>query len=131
MPLPQHFIFSCLASSLIFNVIIYTLTVSFDDIGKALAVIILVLQVAGSGGTFPIEVLPDFNQAIYPFLPFNYSVNMMRESIAGLYGNAFWQNFLYLLLFLPFALLLGLIIRRPIIRLNEFFSKRVKKTGFM
>lgn len=50
-------------SSFVFTLIIYTLTVSFGDIGKALAVVFLVIQIAGAGGTFPVEVVPEFSRA--------------------------------------------------------------------
>ena len=66
----------CLAgwvASLVFSNIVYTLTVSFGDIGKALAVVLLVMQVGGSGGTFPIEMTGPVFQAIYPFLPFTHA----------------------------------------------------------
>ena len=62
---------------------IYTLTVSFGDIGKAICVVLLVIQVAGSGGTFPIEMTPMFFQNLYVLLPFTHSMMAMRECIAG------------------------------------------------
>lgn len=62
-------------AALVFSNIVYTLTVSFGDIGKAVAVVLLVMQVAGSGGTFPIETLPKFFQMLYPFLPFPHAID--------------------------------------------------------
>jgi len=118
-------------ASFVFTLIIYTLTASFGDVGKALAVILLVIQIAGSGGTFPIEVTPPFFQAVYPFLPFTHGINAMREIIAGQYGTAYWTDLLKLLAFVPAALLLGLVLRRPLIRLNEFFQERLESTHLM
>ena len=60
---------------------------SFGDIGKAVAVVLLVMQVAGSGGTFPIETLPKFFQMLYPFLPFPHAIDAMHAAMAGSYGN--------------------------------------------
>lgn len=128
MPL---FILSGVVSSLVFSLIIYTLTVSFGDVGKAMAVILLVIQIAGSGGTFPIEVTPAFFQKVNPILPFTHAINAMREIVAGQYGLDYWFDLLRLLVFIPLALLLGLVLRKPLIRMNEFFEERLNSTKLM
>ncbi len=128
MPL---FILSGVVSSLVFSLIIYTLTVSFGDVGKAMAVILLVIQIAGSGGTFPIEVTPAFFQKVNPILPFTHAINAMREIVAGQYGADYWLDLLKLLIFIPLALLLGLVLRKPLIRMNEFFEERLNSTKLM
>lgn len=128
---PLLFMLAGWVSSFVFTLIIYTLTVSFGDIGKALAVIFLVIQIAGAGGTFPVEVVPQFFQGVYPFLPFTYGINAMREAVAGPYGMDFWLDLLKLLAFVPFALILGLLLRKPLIRFNEFFDKRIEDTHLM
>lgn len=115
-------------TSIVYVSIIYALTVSFGDIGKAVCVILLVMQVAGSGGTFPIEVAPAFFQKVYPLLPFTHSMNAMRECIAGFYGSTYWKELGALALFLIPALLLGLILRKPVIRLNDTFSEKLEST---
>lgn len=53
-----------------FSLLIYSLTISFGDVGKAVVVVVMVLQIAGSSGTFPIELLPDVYQKIYHIFPF-------------------------------------------------------------
>lgn len=128
---PIHMLLSGWVAGFIFSSIIYTLTVSFGDVGKALCVILLVIQIAGAGGTFPIEVTPQFFQNVNPFLPFTHAINAMRESVAGFYGYDFWLDLLKLLCFLPFVLLLGLLLRKPLIHVNEFFEERLKDTELM
>lgn len=128
---PLLFMLAGWVASFVFTLIIYTLTVSFGDIGKALAVVFLVIQIAGAGGTFPIEVVPEFFQGVYPFLPFTYGINAMREAVAGPYGADYWLDLLNLLAFVPFALVLGLLLRKPLIRFNEFFDKRIEDTHLM
>ena len=125
------FVLSGVVSSLVFSLIIYTLTVSFGDVGKAMAVILLVIQIAGSGGTFPIEVTPAFFQKVNPILPFTHAINAMREIVAGQYGADYWLDLLKLLVFIPLALLLGLVLRKPLIRMNEFFEGRLNSTKLM
>ena len=128
---PFLFLLAGWISSIVYVNIINTLTVSFGDIGKAICVILLVVQVAGSGGTFPIEVAPKFFRTVYPLLPFNYSMGAMRETIAGMYGNTYWTEISKLLLFLIPSLILGLILRKPIIKLNNFVIEKLEETKLM
>ena len=128
---PFYFLLAGWISSIVYVNIIYTLTISFGDIGKAVSVILLVIQVAGSGGTFPIEVAPGFFQAVYPLLPFTHSMAAMRECIAGFYQNTYWMELGFLLLFLVPSLLLGLVLRKPVIRLNDRFMEKLESTKLM
>lgn len=125
---PFLFLLTGWFTSIVYVSIIYALTVSFGDIGKAVCVILLVMQVAGSGGTFPIEVAPAFFQKVYPMLPFTHSMNAMRECIAGFYGSTYWKELGALSLFLIPTLLLGLILRKPVIRLNDTFTEKLEST---
>lgn len=122
------FIISALISGGVYVLITYSLTITFSVIGKALSVIILVIQVAGSGGTFPIEVLPSAFQTFAPYLPFKYSINMMREAVCGVDAQSYITNLLCLLAFVPLALILGLLLRRPCIKLMTFFNERLEES---
>lgn len=115
----------------VFSNMIYTLTVSFGDIGKAIAVVLLVMQVAGSGGTFPIEMTADFFQAVYPFLPFTHAINAMHAAMAGAYGMEFWIELGTLSLYLIPSLALGLVFRRPVIRANRWIIEKLEETKLM
>ena len=118
-------------SSIVYVNIIYTLTVSFGDIGKAISVVLLVVQVAGSGGTFPIEVAPAFFKAVYPLLPFVHSMAAFRETIGGMYGMTYWTELGKLGIFLILSLILGLLLRKPVIRMNEAFAEKLEETKIM
>ena len=128
---PLLFILTCLISSFVYSLIIYSLTITFSVIGKALAVIILILQVAGSGGTFPIEMLPDPFKLIAPFLPFKYGINAMRETVAGMSPGAYEKYIGILLLFIVPALILGLLLRKPCIKIIAFFNKKVEESDLV
>ena len=125
------FILTCMISSFVYSLIIYSLTITFSVIGKALAVIILILQVAGSGGTFPIEVLPAPFQSLAPFLPFKYGINALRETVAGMDYHAYLKDIGLLLLFVVPALLLGLLLRKPCIKIIAFFNKKVEESDLV
>ena len=114
-----------------FSLLIYSLTISFGDIGKALAVVIMVLQIAGSGGTYPIEALPGFFRQAYIFFPFPYAINAMRECIGGMYHHDIFVYLAELSLFIVVALVIGMIIRKPFIRIMHFIEKRMEDTQMM
>ena len=128
---PVLFVFAGLVCSFIYVNIIYALSITWKHIGKAMAVLLLVIQIPGSAGSYPIEVTPAFFQYLHPFLPFTYGVNAMRETIGGIYQNAYAQNLLHLLCFLPIALFIGLILRKPLLSLNSFFDRRLSETHLM
>ena len=128
---PKLFFITAAITSFVFTLFIYTLVISFGDVGKAIAVVMVVIQIAGSSGTYPIELLPSFFKNVYLYFPFPYAINAMRESVSGVYG---WDYFTYisrLLIFMLAALVIGLVIRIPFMGLNHFMEKRMKDTQMM
>ena len=117
--------------SFVFTMISYSLTYAFDNVGEALVVVIMVIQVAGAGGTFPVEVLPKVYQAIYKYLPFNYAMNALRECVGGLYRWDYFKYLGYLLVFVVVSLFIGLVLSIPAKKLNEMIIKSKKKSGVM
>lgn len=124
---PIQFLMVGWLSALVFSNIVYTLTLSFGDIGKAIAVVLLVMQVAGSGGTFPIETLPTFFQVVSKWLLFPYAVDAMHSAMAGSFGMEYWVSMGKLALFLVPSLLLGLMLRKPVIRFNDWVIRNLEK----
>lgn len=125
---PVMFVLTGMFTSFVYVNLIYALTVSFGDIGKAIAVVLMVMQVAGSGGTFPIQCAPKFFQTVYPLLPFTHSMNAMRECIAGFYETTYATELGKLAIFLVPSLLLGLLLRKPIIKMNDAFMEKLEST---
>ena len=128
---PFLFLLAGWISSIVYVNIIYTLTVSFGDIGKAVSVVLLVMQVAGTGGTFPIEVAPRFFKAVYSLFPFTHSMAALREAVGGLYAMDYWIDLGKLCIFLVVFLIMGLVLRKPIIKVNEAFSEKLEETKIM
>ncbi len=114
-----------------FSLLIYSMALSFGDVGKAIVVVVMVMQIAGSSGTFPIELLPEIYQKFYRFFPFPYAIDAMRECICGLYETYYIQQIMFLLLFAVAALLIGLLVRRPFIGLNEFMEEKLEETELL
>ena len=125
---PLQFVLAGWVASLVFSNIVYTLTVSFGDIGKALAVVLLVMQVGGSGGTFPIEMTGPVFQAIYPFLPFTHGINAMHAAMAGAYHMEYWVELGILASYLIPSLALGVVFRRPVIKVNDWIIEKLEST---
>lgn len=128
---PALFVLACVASSVVYVNLIFSLTASFGDVGKAVAVVLMVIQVAGSGGTFPPQMLPPVFQALYQWLPFVHSEGALRAAMFGLYGLDYWRELAVLLAYLAPALVLGLVVRRPVIRLGAWFERRLEDTRLM
>ena len=128
---PGLFFLAASFTATAFSLLIYSLTLAFGDVGKAVCVIVMVLQIAGSSGTFPIELLPDIYQKIYIFFPFPYAITAMREALAGMYGTAYMAALAKLILFMLEGLLIGLVIRIPFVKLNHFGDERREDTELM
>nr|WP_138753896.1 YhgE/Pip domain-containing protein [Paenibacillus sinopodophylli] len=121
---PIWFVLFGILLSTLFMLIVYTLVSVFGNVGKAMAIVLLVLQLAGSGGTFPIQVTPPFFQAIHPFLPFTYAISMMREAVGGILWDIVVRDLIALAVFAAAALLLGLALKKW---LNRYIFKMMEK----
>jgi putative membrane protein len=128
---PKAFILAGVVQSFVYVNIIFAFAVAFKHIGKALCVLLVILQIPGSSGTYPIEMMPGFFRALNPWLPFTYGIRAMRETIAGYYGNYFGQNIFMLLLFVIPALLIGVGWRRHLLNINSLFDKKLAETDLM
>lgn len=128
---PWLFWLACAYTSFVFVSIIYSLTLAFGDVGKAIVVVIMVLQIAGSSGSYPIELLPDIFGKMYLFFPFPYGINAMREAICGLYGMDYLWYLVKLTVFLVLAHIIGLIVRKPFVGVKHFMEEELEKTGLL
>ncbi|MBW9151306.1 YhgE/Pip domain-containing protein [Clostridium estertheticum] len=115
--------------SIVFTTIIYTFVSVLGNGGKALTMIALVLQVSGSGGTFPIELLGNFFQYINPMMPFTYAIGGMREATAGIIPDVLIKNMLILAIYFIIFLLLGLFLKEKINKKTAGFVKQFHQSG--
>ena len=128
---PFLFWLACACCSFVFTLFMYALTVAFENVGEALAVVIMVIQVAGAGGSFPIEVLPAIYQRIYRFFPFPYGMDALRETIGGMYGMTYWKCLGILGIYIIISLLIGLVIAIPFRKLNMKIEHSKEKSDIM
>lgn len=128
---PLLYVLCFWVSGLTFAFIIYTLVASFANFGKALSVFLLIIQVSGGGGSYPLQLLPQFVQDVRPYLPITHAVNAMRAAMFGVYNGDFWIEIGTLLLFAVPFVLLGLVLRNPLIKLVNAFVGKVESTKVM
>lgn len=117
--------------SIVFTLLVYTAVAAFGNAGKALAVLLLVVQISGSGGAYPLAVLPEWFRQISPFLPATHAIDAVRSAIAGVYGGDLWASLGLLCLFAFPALLIGLVLRRPLIQFNRGLTEALESTKLM
>lgn len=130
-PYPGLFLLACCVCSLNFTMMNYALVYALDNIGMAASVIIMVIQVAGSGGVYPIDVLPGIFQKLYRFMPFHYGMDMLRETIAGRYENVYWKNLAVMAAMCVLFAVLGMVLYYPARPLNRLIARSKEKSGIM
>lgn len=130
-PYPGLFLLACCVCSLNFTMMNYALVYALDNIGMAASVIIMVIQVAGSGGVYPIDVLPGIFQTLYKFMPFHYGMDMLRETIAGRYENVYWKNLAVMAAMCVLFAVLGMVLYYPARPLNRLIARSKEKSGIM
>lgn len=128
---PLLYVLCFWVSGLTFAFIIYTLVASFANFGKALSVFLLIIQVSGGGGSYPLQLLPQFVQDVSPYLPITHAVNAMRAAMFGVYNGDFWIEIGMLVLFAVPLVFLGLVLRNPLIKLVNAFVEKVESTKVM
>lgn len=128
---PGLFLLAAAVTGLCFSLINYALLFSLEKIGLGTSVIIMLIQVAGSGGSYPVEVVPEIFRKLYPFMPFNYAMNAMREAIAGTYGNHYPKDIIILLAISLLFFTLGLVLYHPAHKLNQMVAESAEKSEIM
>ena len=126
---PVLLVLGSVFTSIVFTFIVYSLLSVFGNMGKAMGIILLVIQVAGSGGTFPIEVTPKFFQMVNPYLPFTYAISMLRESIGGIYYPVLYKDISILCIYIVISLLIALPLKKPINKIYHKFNEKFSESG--
>ncbi|KFI45939.1 putative membrane protein [Bifidobacterium bohemicum] len=124
---PMLFMLAGWLSGLTYAFVVYTLVACFGTVGKAIAVIVLVMQISGSSGSYPLQVLPRFVSAVNPFLPAAHSIQAARAAIAGIYQGDYWMQMGIVLIYAAIALAVGLIVHKPS-RFSRWFSQQLERT---
>ncbi|WP_411679297.1 YhgE/Pip family protein [Clostridium thailandense] len=128
---PIIFILFSVYVSIVFIMVIYTLVSVFGNVGKALALVIMVLQVSASGGTFPIQLTPRFFQNISPLLPFTYAIGGMREAEGGIIWSSLYYNMEILSIYFFISIIIAIFLKEKINKKSEKFISKIKESGLI
>ena len=125
------FVLTGAITSLVYLSITFALSTTFMHIGKGLCVALVIVQIPGASGLYPIEMMPKFFRMVYPFVPFSYSIDAFRETIAGFYDGHWLKSIGTLLLFAVAAFFIGLAIRPLLVNLNRLFARQIKESDMI
>ena len=128
---PYRFVLYALLISLLFSSIIYTIVCILGNVGKAVCIVLLVLQLGSSGGTFPIQMTSEFFQALYPKVPFTYSIGLLREAVGGVYIPAVERDIKILVIYLIVVLVGGAILVSLKARSKKLSRERERSKLFL
>ena len=128
---PGLFILTGVIAGLIYLSLIYAITAAFKHVGRAIFVFLVIIQIPGSTGTFPVEMMGGFYKAIYRLMPFTYSNTAMRECIGGMYYNTWLKNIGILAAYLLLALFIGLVLRPLLLNLNALFDRKLAEADLI
>lgn len=126
---PGLFILGSLFTAVTFTAIVYSLVSVFGNVGKVISIVLLVLQVAGSGGTFPIQMTPRFFQILNPFLPFTYGISFARQCIGGVVREVLFKDSWILLAFIVGFVVVAVLIKKPVNHVVEIFNIKFHESG--
>ena len=127
---PAFFVTAMLCS-LVYLAIQYTLSSTFQHIGKAICVILVFVQIPGATGLYPIEMTPSFYQFVYPLFPFTYGINAIRETIAGFYDGAWLSYVGVLVAFFVVFTAIGVLLRPYVTNLNRLFARQIEESDII
>ncbi len=128
---PTLFVLLGMFISVIFITIIYSTVSVFGNIGKAICIIFLVLQVAASGGTFPVEVMSGFFKGINPFLPFKYAIEGMRGLVGGIVPELMQRDIIMLVSVAIIFMLIGIFFKKTMNKRSENFVKKLRESDIV
>ena len=128
---PLLFVLTCVFISVVFTSIVYAIVASLGSVGKAIVVVMLVFQVAGSGGTFPVEMTSQIFAFLNPFMPFTYAINAVRECVGGIYAPNFNFDIIALFVLIPLSTIMGLALHKQLLLVKTFIKKKVEETDLI
>ena len=123
------FIASAMLVSVVFMILIYSIISALGHVGKAIAVVLLVIQISATGGIYPIEIMHGFFRTLYPYLPMTYAINLIRESQLGLVWSNYFPALIILLAIGIITVIVAVIIKMKADRASHYFERILDDSG--
>ncbi|KFI95271.1 YhgE/Pip domain-containing protein [Bifidobacterium stellenboschense] len=128
---PFAFVLTGVITSLVYASLIFALSTTFLHVGKGVCVALIILQIPGASGLYPIEMMPAFFRNLYPMFPFTYSIDAFRETIGGFYDGQWFAAIGHLLLFALVGLAIGLFVRPLMANMNRLFAREIEESDMI
>ena len=123
------FILSSLLVSGVFMTLIYSFVSALGDVGKAIAVILLVIQISGTGGIYPVEIMAPFFNMMNPYLPMTYAITLIREAQLGLIWANYLPSLIILLAIAVATIIISVIVKEKADKATHYFEKALEDSG--
>lgn len=123
------FIFSAILVSVVFMVLIYSVISAIGTVGKGLIVILLVLQISATGGIYPIQIMHEFFQTLYPFMPMTYAIKLIREAQLGVVWSNYWPALIILLGIGLATVIVSVLIKEKADKPAKYFEEKLEESG--
>lgn len=126
---PLMFVLSCYFVAIVFMAIIYSLSSLFGEVGKGVAILLLVFQISGSGGIYPIEIMNDIFGVIYPYLPMTHAITMVREAQLGLIWSNYLLSFVFLLVLTAVVVFVSIMLKQHWDKRTKYFEEKLEESN--
>ena len=123
------FAFTCYFVSMVFMAIIYSLSSLLGEVGKGIAILLLVFQISGTGGIYPVEIMNTIFRIINPFLPMTHGINIVRESQLGLIWSNYIPSFMFLLILGIIMIIASVLLKQRWDKRTKFFEDKLEESG--
>lgn len=125
---PLMFVITCCFVSLIFMAVVYSLVSVFGDVGKGVVIILLLFQISGTGGIYPIQIMNEFFGYLYPFLPMTHGIRIVREAQLGLIWANYIPSFVYLLAMGVIVVIVAIILKQRFDKHTKYFEDKLEES---
>ncbi|WP_458406465.1 YhgE/Pip family protein [Methanobrevibacter sp.] len=123
------FILSALIVSVVFMTLIYSFVSALGDVGKAIAVVLLVIQISGTGGIYPVEIMAPIFNILNPYLPMTYAITLVREAQLGVIWSNYVPALIILFVIALLTVIVSIIIKQKADKAAHYFEDRLIDSG--
>lgn len=123
------FILSALIISIIFMTLIYSVVSALGDVGKAIAIVLLVIQISGTGGIYPVEIMAPLFNMLNPYLPMTYAITVIREAQLGVIWSNYIPALISLFVIAIITIIASVLIKEKADGIKHYFEGHLKDSG--
>ena len=126
---PWLFVISAMLISVVFMILMYSLVSALGNVGKAIAIVLLVIQISGTGGIYPVQIMQPIFQILHPYLPMTYAITLMREAQLGLVWSNYFPALIILICIGIATVIASIIVKMKADKAAHYFEKCLEDSG--